>query len=128
MSRPIHTVLTRRERQLMDVLFRLGRGTATEIQRGLPERLSNSTVRTQLRVLETKGYVRHQEEGLRYVYMPAVSRHSARRSALKHLIDTFFDGSSANLVAALLGGEARVTDQELERIADLVSGVRKESR
>jgi BlaI family transcriptional regulator, penicillinase repressor len=127
-ARPIHTVLTRRERQLMDVLFRLGRGTATEIQRELPERLSNSTVRTQLRVLEAKGYVRHHEEGLRYAYVPAVSRQSARRSALKHLIDTFFDGSSANLVAALLGGEARISDEELARIADLVRGTHKEPR
>ena len=127
-GRPIHTVLTKRERQIIDVLYRLGRGTATEIQEGLPERLSNSTVRTQLRVLETKGYVRHQEEGLRYVYMPTVSRHSARRSALKHLIDTFFDGSSAKLVAALLGGDARLSDEELERIADLVKNARSESR
>jgi predicted transcriptional regulator len=126
--RPIHSVLTRRERQIIDVLYRLGRATAAEIQEALPERLSNSTVRTQLRVLETKGYVRHQEEGLRYVYLPTVSRHAARRSALKHLIDTFFDGSSANLVAALLGGESRVSDAELERIARLVKSARSEPR
>ena len=125
---PLHTVLTRRERQIVDVLYRLGRGTAAEIQQALPERLSNSTVRTQLRVLEAKGYVRHQEEGLRYVYMPTVPRHSARRSALKHLIDTFFDGSSAKLVAALLGGESRVSDEELDRIADLVKNARSDSR
>ncbi|NUR53715.1 MAG: BlaI/MecI/CopY family transcriptional regulator [Acidobacteria bacterium] len=127
-ARPLHTVLTRRERQIVDVLYRLGRGTAAEIQEALPERLSNSTVRTQLRVLESKGYVRHQEEGLRYVYMPTVPRHSARRSALKHLIETFFDGSSAKLVAALLGGESRVSDEELQRIADLVKNARSDSR
>jgi predicted transcriptional regulator len=86
-------------------------------------------VRTQLRVLEAKGHVRHEEQGLRYVYMPTVPRHSARRSALKHLVETFFDGSTAKAVAALLGGEAaRVSDAELERIAQLVKTARGDSR
>ena len=76
----------------MDVLYRLGRATAGELMSLLPGSPSNSTVRTQLRVLESKGYVRHQEHGLRYIYMPTVPRHFARRSALKHLVDTFFDG------------------------------------
>ena len=125
---PLHSVLTKRERQIMDVLYRLGRATAAEVLDSLPGRLSNSTVRTQLRVLESKGYVRHQEHGLRYVYMPTVPRHSARRTALKHLVDTFFEGSSAKLVAALLGGEGRMSDQELERIADLINGARSESK
>lgn len=127
-ARPIHTGLTKRERQIIDVLYRLGRAGAAEIQRALPEQPSNSTVRTQLRVLERKGYVKHQADELRYVYMPTVPRHSARRSALKHLIDTFFDGSSANLVAALLGGESRASDEELERIARLVRDARGEPR
>jgi predicted transcriptional regulator len=87
----------------------------------------NSTVRTQLRVLERKGHVRHEEEGLRYVYMPTVPRHSARRSALKHLVDTFFEGSTTKAVAALLGGEAsRVSDEDLARIEDLVKNARIE--
>ena len=120
--------LTRRERQIMDVLYRLGRATAGEIMDRLPGSPSNSTVRTQLRVLEAKGAVKHQEQGLRYVYLPTVPRHSARRSALKHLVDTFFDGSSAKAVAALLGGETRVSDEELERIAELVKAARSESR
>ena len=120
--------LTRRERQIMDVLYRLGRATAGEIMDRLPGSPSNSTVRTQLRVLEAKGAVKHQEQGLRYVYLPTVPRHSARRSALKHLVDTFFDGSSAKAVAALLGGETRVADEELERIAELVKAARSESR
>jgi predicted transcriptional regulator len=120
--------LTRRERQIMDVLYRLGRATAGEIMALLPGSPSNSTVRTQLRVLEAKGAVKHQEQGLRYVYLPTVPRHSARRSALKHLVDTFFDGSSAKAVAALLGGETRVSDEELERIAELVKAARSESR
>jgi predicted transcriptional regulator len=127
-TRP-HTVLTKRERQIMDVLYRLGRGTAGEIRDGLPGAPSDSTVRTQLRVLETKGHVRHDELGLRYVYMPTVPRRAARKSALKHLVDTFFDGSSVNVVAALLGGEAaRVSDEELARIAELVQTARSDPR
>jgi predicted transcriptional regulator len=95
----------------------------------LPGRPSNSTVRTQLRVLEEKGHVRHEEQGLRYVYMPAVPRHAARRSALRHLVDTFFDGSAEKVVAAVLGGEGtRLSDAELERIADLVAKAQKEGR
>lgn len=126
--RPVHLTLTKRERQIMDVLYRLGRATAGEIQEGLPGAPSYSTVRTQLRVLESKGHVRHDEHGLRYVYSPTVPRHAARKSALKHLVDTFFDGSSAKVVAALLGGEAaRLSDEELERIAELVNDARSES-
>ena len=113
----------------MDVLYKLGRGTAAEIMEGVAGAPGYSTVRTQLRVLETKGHVRHEEQGLRYVYMPTVPRHSARRSALKHLVDTFFDGSSAKAVAALLGGEAaRVTDDDLDRIAKLVKDARSDTR
>jgi predicted transcriptional regulator len=124
-----HQQLTKRERQIMDVLYRLGRATAAEIVAHVPGAPGNSTVRTQLRVLEAKGHVRHEEQGLRYVYMPTVPRHSARRSALKHLVETFFDGSTAKAVAALLGGEAaRVSDAELERIAHLVKTARGDSR
>ena len=113
----------------MDRLYRLGRATAAEILDGLSGAPSYSTVRTQLRVLEAKGHVRHAEEGLRYVYEPTVPRHSARRSALKHVVDTFFDGSHAKVVAALLGGEARkITDDELDRIVDLVRRARTEPR
>src|ERR1044071_9695838 len=126
---PLHTVLTRRERQIMDVLYRLGKATVGEVIAELPGEPSNSTVRTQLRVLESKGHVRHEEQGLRYIYMPTVSRQSARKSALKHLVETFYDGSNSNLVAALLVGEARkITDHELERIIGLVKKARSESR
>src|SRR5919112_4721428 len=124
-----HVGLTKRERQIMDVLYRLGKATAAEILAGLPGAPSYSTVRTQLRTLETKGHVRHEEHGLRYVYIPTVPRHSARKWALKHLVDTFFDGSNAKVVAALLGGEgSRLTDDDLQRIADLVDNARKEAR
>ena len=106
----------------MDALYRLGRATAAEVLELLPGDPSYSTVRTQLRTLETKGHVRHEEHGLRYVYMPTVPRRSARKSALRHLVDTFFDGSSAQVVAALLGGEAsRLSADDLARIARLVN-------
>jgi predicted transcriptional regulator len=118
--------LTKRERQIMDALYKLGRATAAEIRGGLDGSPADSTVRTQLRVLESKGHVRHEEHGLRYVYMPTVPRHSARRSALRHLVDTFFDGSAANAVAALVGGEAaRVSDDDLDRIARLIDAARR---
>jgi predicted transcriptional regulator len=126
--KPLHNVLTKRERQIMDVLFRLGRATAADIMDALPDAPSNSTVRTQLRVLESKGYVQHDEEGLRFVSSPRVPRHAARRSAVKHLIDTFFDGSSAKLVAALLGGDNRIADEELDRIAELVKNAKGGAR
>ena len=113
----------------MDVLYRQGRATAGEVMEALSGTPNYSTVRTQLRVLEEKGHVRHEEHGLRYVYIPIVPRHSARKSALKHLVDTFFDGSNAKVVAALLGGDCgRVTDEDLERIAALVSGAKNERR
>jgi predicted transcriptional regulator len=119
--------LTKRERQIMDVLYRLGRATAAEVMERLDGAPGYSTVRTQLRVLERKGQVRHEEEGLRYVYLPIVPRHSARRSALKHLVDTFFEGSTTKAVAALLGGEAsRVSEEDLSRIEDLVKNARIE--
>ena len=110
----------------MDILFRRGRATAADVMADLPGNSSYSTVRTQLRVLEEKGHVRHEEEGLRYVYVAAVPRHAARKSALKHLVETFFDGSAEKTVAALLGGEgARLTEPELERIAGLIAKARK---
>src|SRR5438309_8137090 len=121
--------LSRRERQIMDILYRRGRATAGEVMDQLAGDPSYSTVRTQLRVLESKGHVRHQEEGLRYVYMPAVPRHTARKSALRHLVDTFFDGSTEKVVGALLGGEgARLSEEELQRIAELVSRAKKEGK
>ena len=128
MSTRLHA-LTKRERQIMDLLYRLGSATAADILAALPAARSYSTVRTQLRVLEAKGHVTHEEQGLRYVYSPTVPRHAARRTALKHLVDTFFEGSSAKVVAALLGSDgARLSDEELERIAEVVKGARKESR
>ena len=121
--------LTRRERQIMDILYRRGRATAAEVMGDLTGDPNYSTVRTQLRVLEEKGQVRHEEEGLRYVYSPAVTRRTARKSALRHLVDTFFDGSAEQVVGALLGGEgAHVSEEELARIAEMVAKAKKESK
>ena len=119
--------LTKRERLIMDVLYRLGRATVGEVIEQLDGTPGYSTVRTQLGVLKRKGHVKYEEEGLRYVYLPTVPRHSARRSALRHLVDTFFEGSSTKAVAALLGGEAsRLSDEELARIEALVKTARGE--
>ena len=119
--------LTKRERQIMDVMYRLGRATVAEVVEQLDGTPGYSTVRTQLGVLERKGHLKHEEEGLRYVYMPTVPRHSARRSALRHVVDTFFEGSTTKAVAALLGGEAsRISDDELKRIEELIKNARAE--
>jgi predicted transcriptional regulator len=122
MPKPLHALLTRRERQIMDVLLRRRRATAADVMNDLPGGQTYSTIRTQLRVLEEKGYVRHEDDGVRYVYTPAVDRKSARQSALKHLVDTFFEGSAEQAVAALLGGEAsRISDEELDRLSELIA-------
>jgi predicted transcriptional regulator len=127
MAKTLHTVLSRRERQIIDVLYRRGRATAAEVMADLPGDPSYSTVRTQLRVLEAKGHVRHEDDGQRYVYSPAVPRGTVRRSALKHLVETFYEGSVEQAVAALLGGEgSRLTDEQLDRIEDLIKKARKE--
>jgi BlaI family transcriptional regulator, penicillinase repressor len=114
--------LSRRERQIMDALYKLERATVAEVLTKLPGKPHYSTLRAQLRVLEEKGYVRHEEQGLRYVYVPTVPRDIARRSALRHLIETFFDGSVENVVATLLGGEvSRISQEELDRLARLIA-------
>jgi predicted transcriptional regulator len=120
--------LARRERQIMDILYQLERGTVGEVLAKLDGKPNYSTVRAQLRVLEEKGHVRHEEHGLRYVYIPCVPREVARRSALRHLVETFFQGSTEKAVAALLGGEAsRVSSGELERLATLIAKSKKGS-
>ena len=127
MAKTLHTVLSRRERQIIDVLYRHGRATAAEVMAELTGEPSYSTVRTQLRVLEGKGHVRHEQDGQRYVYTPAVPRRTVRRSAMRHLVETFFDGSVEQAVAALLGGEgSRLTDEQLDRIEDLIKKARKD--
>jgi predicted transcriptional regulator len=120
--------LARREREIMDILYRRGRATAIEVQEDLPGKPNYSTVRTQLRVLEEKGHVVHEDDGVRFTYAPAVPRRAARKSALRHLVETFFDGSAEQVVAAVLGGEgARISEDELDRIAELVAKAKKEA-
>ena len=129
MKRPSAKDLTRRERQIMDILHRRGRATVAEVLSELTGEPAYSTVRAQLRVLEEKGHVRHEEEQLRYVYLPAQSHRVASRSALKHVLDTFFQGSPEQVVEALLGKDGSgVSREELDRIADLVERTARESR
>jgi len=125
MPKTIHTSLTRREREILDILYRLGRAGVSEVLTELSGNPAYSTVRAQLRVLEEKGHVRHQEQELRYIYMPTVARGAVRQSVLRHIVDTFFDGSPHKVMAALLGGEKRVEKEELDRIADLIDKARK---
>src|SRR5437763_13724914 len=115
MAHAPHSSLSRRERQIMDVLYRLGRATANDVMAAHPGEPNYSTVRTQLRVLETKGHVRHEEQGLRYIYMPTVPRHAVRQSALRHLMETFFEGSAEKMLSTFLGGDgSKLSEDELE--------------
>jgi predicted transcriptional regulator len=127
MKKPKPSPLSRRERQIMDILYQMKQATAAEVLDRLDDKLSYSTVRAQLRVLEEKGHVRHEEQGLRYVYVPLVPRDVARRSAFRHLVETFFDGSAEKAAAALLGGEvSQISNEELDRLADMIEEARKE--
>src|SRR5437763_16201957 len=118
MVKTLHAVLSRRERQIIDILYRRGRATAAEVMEELPADTTSSTVRTQLRVLEDKGHVRHEDDGQRYVYSPAVPRGTVRRSALKHLVETFFDGSVEQTAAALpAAARPRRPGRDLDRTA-----------
>jgi predicted transcriptional regulator len=121
--------LTRREREIMDILHRRGRATAHEVMDDLADPPSYSAVRTFLRLLEERGHVRHEQDGPRYVYTPTVARRDAQRSALAHLVDTFFDGSIEDAVATLVeSSKPKLSAQELDRIAALVAKAKKEGR
>jgi predicted transcriptional regulator len=122
--------LSRRERQIMDVLFQRGKATAAEVQDRMPEPPSYSAVRAHLRILEEKGHVKHAQDGPRYIYRPTMTKEKATQSALNHLVDTFFGGSSEKVMAALLdGGSDKISDDELDRLASMIEQAReKESR
>jgi predicted transcriptional regulator len=129
MPKNSQVALSRRERQIMDIIYRLGRATANEVIRELPDERHSSTVRTQLRVLEEKGHLRHDEEGLRYVYSAVVPRRMARQKALRHMLETFFEGSAEKMMSTLLGkGGARPSEEELERLSKLIAEARREGR
>lgn len=120
---------SRREREIMDVLYRCGHATAAEVLAELESPPGYSAVRAHLRTLEEKGHVRHEQDGARYVYFPTVPRERARKSALRTLVSTFFDGSPEQVVAALVDGTAsRLSREELDRMARLIEKARKEGR
>ena len=121
--------LGRRERQIMDAVYRLGRATAAEVLAELPDPPSYSAVRALMRILEEKGHLRHEQDGPRYLYLPTVPRESARRNALSHMVRTFFGGSTEAAVAALLDpGNHRMSEPELDRISDLIDQARSQGR
>jgi predicted transcriptional regulator len=121
--------LSRRERQIMEILYQRGKASASEVREAMEDAPSYSAVRAMLRILEEKGHVRHQEEGLKYVYAPVVARDKAKRSAVKHLLETFFGGSPEQAVAALLDVSAtRLTPEELERMANMIEKAKREGK
>ncbi len=121
--------LSRRERQIMDILYQRGKASASEVREAMEGAPGYSAVRAMLRVLEEKGHVKHQEEGLKYVYLPVVAREKAKRSAVKHVLDTFFAGSPEQIVAALLDvSAARLTPEELDRMADMIEKAKREGK
>ena len=127
MKKPPHLTLSRRERQIMDILYQRGRATAAEIHQALPDRPTYSAVRAKLRVLEEKGHIRHEEQALRYVYVPLVARDRARQSALRHLLETFFDNSAEQAITALLDLQTAGFDREkLDRLSERIAKARKE--
>lgn len=120
---------TKREREMMDILYRTGEATASEVLEAMADPPSYSAVRATLAVLERKGHVRHRQDGTRYVYLPAVSRERARRTALDHLVETFFQGSAEGLVATLLETRhQRLSPKELDRLTEIIENARKEGR
>jgi predicted transcriptional regulator len=121
--------LSRRERQIMDILYQRGKASAAEVREAMPDAPSYSAVRAMLRVLEEKGHVKHQAEGLKYVYVPTIAREKAKRSAVKHVLETFFGGSPEQIVAALLDvSSTRLTREELDRMSEMIEKAKKEGR
>lgn len=129
MSPTPHLDLSRRERQIMDVIYERGSATAREVMAGMPDPPGYSAVRAMLKILEEKGHVQHRQDGPRYVYAPVVPRQAASESALEQMLRTFFDGSTERAVAALLDmSAARLSPEELDRLARLIERARKEGR
>ena len=126
MNNSDHRDLSRRERQILDILYQRGQATEAEVQSALPEPPSYSAVRALLRILEEKGHVRHDQDGPRYVYLPTVPRENAERSAMRHLLQTFFDGSAEQAISALLDdSSAKLSHAELDRLARMIDTARK---
>ena len=126
MKTPQHHELSRRERQIIDILYTQGRGTAAEVQAALPDPPSYSAVRAMLRILGEKGHVRHEQDGPRYVYLPTLARDNAKVSAMRHMLRTFFDGSAEQAVAAIIDmGSTELGDDELARIGKLIEKAKR---
>ena len=122
-------ILSRRERQMLDILYRKGKATAAEVRDEMPDAPSYSAVRALLRILEEKGHARHEEDGPRYVYLPARPRETASRSALQNLMQTYFEGSKEAVVAALLEDSTeKLTDEEFDRLSNLIQEARRDSK
>jgi predicted transcriptional regulator len=129
MARDPHTELSRRERQIMEIVYRLGQATAQEVRANLEDPPSYSAVRALLRVLERKGRLRHRQDGPRYVFLPTVPRGRARRSALKGLLRNFYGNSHVDMIAALLEDSGSgLTDQEIKKLSLMIQKARKEGR
>jgi len=127
MPKDANNPLSRREREIMDVIYRAGRASAAEVLDQLTDPPSYSAVRALLRVLEDKGHLRHEEDGPRYVFLPTVPRERARQSALRQILHTFFDGSTEQAVAALLDlSSTKLSEAELDRLSRLIADARKE--
>ena len=123
------STLSRRERQIMDILYQRGKSSASEVREAMADAPGYSAVRAMLRVLEDKGHVKHRSEGLRYVYLPMVAHEKARRSAVKHLVDTFFSDAPEDVVAALLDvSSQRVTREELDRMSEMIERAKREGK
>ena len=121
--------LSRRERQILDILYRRGKASASEVLEAMDDAPSNSAVRTLLRVLEEKGHVRRKAEGLKYVYAPAIARDKAKRTAVKHILDTYFNGSPEQIVAALLDvSSTQLTREELDRMTEMIEKAKQEGK
>jgi BlaI family penicillinase repressor len=129
MDRKSQSTLSRRERQMMDIIYRQGCASAAEIREALPDPPSYSAVRAKLRVLEEKGHIRHRQEGPRYVFLPVLSREKAKKNAVKHLLQTFFDGSTALAVSALLDvSKSDLSEEDLQQLTQLITQARKEGK
>jgi len=129
MAKRSHINLSRRERQIMDVIYRLGRASVADVMGELPDPPSYSAVRALLRVLEEKGHLKHKKEGARYIYLPTRPRHNAGRSALRRILQTFYDGSTEKAVAALLdASDSKLSPEELDRLSRLIEEARREGR
>ena len=116
--------LSRRERQIMEAIYRLGSASAAEVTANLPDPPTSTAVRTMLRILEDKGYLEHEQDGVRFVYRPSVPREKARTSVLSHVISTFFNGSAEQAMASLLGADSKLSEAELDRLSRLIEVAR----